>query len=106
MAIPLATKLLSSTLIAVSGTIFAYYVFLVAVLPFIDRAHSLRSYFPDPYYAVAIPLIVLVLLLSAVCVAAGVMMIRATQLNDDTPIGSSRSASKSPSKTHSPKKDN
>jgi hypothetical protein len=112
MAVPLATKLLSSTLIAVSGSIFLYYVFLVAILPLVEKESTLRSYFPDPYYAVALPLIFLVLLLSAVCIAAGVVMIRATQINDETPLSEPRSRTpskssrtKSPAKS-SPKKDN
>lgn len=99
MAIPIITKLLSLTLIVVSGSIFAYYIFLVAVLPFVDREHSLRMYFPDPYYAVALPLIGLVLLLSSVCFAAGIVIIRATQLNDATPMHE-----RTPSVSKSPKK--
>lgn len=86
MAVPFFAKLLSSTLIIVSSSIFAYYIFLVAVLPFTDKEHSLRTYFPDPYYAVALPLIILALVLSAVVMAAGILIIRATQINDATPL--------------------
>ena len=94
MAVPLITKLLSSTLILVASFTFAYYIFLVAILPFIDKEHSLRTYFPDPYYAVALPLLFIVLILSAVCVATGIMMIRATQINSNTPHERSFSFSK------------
>ena len=81
MTVPFASKALCSTLIIVAASIFGYYFFLMAILPLFDVDHDLHKYFPDPFYAVAMPLLVVVLVLSLVCVFTGVIMLRALYLN-------------------------
>lgn len=79
--IPLSTKILALTLVLTSACIFIYYVILVLVLPLVQPNHDLHDYFPDPYYGVALPLLGVVLTLSATCVLAGVVILQASHVN-------------------------
>lgn len=80
--IPASTKVLAGTLMVTSAGIFGYYGWMVAVMPWLaPQTHSLSKLFPDPYYAVAVPLIGVVLVLSAACVMAGVVILQASRVN-------------------------
>jgi hypothetical protein len=79
--IPIATRILVSTLISTSVCILVYYAALVIIPHLLEEEHRLRALFPDPYYGVAIALLVVVLTLASACILAGVLMLQATYVN-------------------------
>lgn len=60
-------RILGSGLIALSIIIFIYYTTWVFITPFLDTDHILTSIYPDRYYALLIPLLLLVSAITVVC---------------------------------------
>ena len=48
-------RLLGAALIVVATVLFAYYTVWTLVLPFVEADQPLHRFFPDRYYAVAVP---------------------------------------------------
>ena len=69
-------KLLGGLLMTASVAIFAYYTLWVLVTPFIDRTYFLQAYFPDRAFAIMIPVVLLVLVLTATGAFLALVMIK------------------------------
>ena len=63
-------------LLTASVAIFAYYTLWVLVTPFIDRTYFLQAYFPDRAFAIMIPVVLLVLVLTATGAFLALVMIK------------------------------
>ncbi|KAL2613503.1 hypothetical protein R1flu_025195 [Riccia fluitans] len=64
-------------LLAFSLSLFSYYTFWVVITPFVDSDHFIHLYFPDREFAVIIPVVAGVILLSFVSIFIGVVLLRA-----------------------------
>lgn len=58
---------------------FIYYTIWIIILPFFDKDHAFRNIFPDPYYAILFPVLLMVIMLSIVCTFMSLVMINARQ---------------------------
>lgn len=60
------------------GTIgsLLYYVVWVIISPFIDATHALQSYFPERKYAILVPTVAFVSILSIVGAFVGLVMVK------------------------------
>ncbi|KAH9076802.1 dolichyl-phosphate mannosyltransferase polypeptide 2, regulatory subunit [Aphanomyces euteiches] len=63
-------------LLAVSVASYIYYALWVFVTPFVDKDHAVQSFFPERYYAMAIPSVLLVVFLTVCSTFIGLVMIR------------------------------
>ncbi len=70
-------KALGATLLAVAVAAFTYYSVWTLVLPFVEQGHPLHRLFPEPYYALAAPLVLLVVGLASVASLIAIVMIKA-----------------------------
>lgn len=59
-------KAAGAVLLATSVLVFGYYTFWVMVTPFIDADHFIQKYFLSKEYAILLPVVLLVLVLSIV----------------------------------------
>ena len=64
-------------LVTVATVVFSYYTVWTLVLPFVDEDHAMKRYFPDVYYALAIPLLLLVVGLAAIVALIALVTIKA-----------------------------
>ena len=65
-------------LMTISAVVFVYYTAWVIVLPFFDAGHAFRTFFPDNYYAILVPNVLLVLGLTVVGTFISLVMIRSS----------------------------
>ncbi|ETV94885.1 hypothetical protein H310_11540 [Aphanomyces invadans] len=63
-------------LLAVSVVSYVYYFLWVIITPFVDKGHIVQSFFPERYYAIAIPSIILVVFLTICSTFIGLVMIQ------------------------------
>ncbi|KAF0700589.1 Aste57867_8925 [Aphanomyces stellatus] len=63
-------------LLTVSVVSYIYYILWVIITPFVDKDHVVQSFFPERYYAIAIPSILLVVFLTVCSTFIGLVMIR------------------------------
>ncbi|ETV80032.1 hypothetical protein H257_07215 [Aphanomyces astaci] len=63
-------------LLAVSVVSYVYYFLWVIISPFVDKDHIVQSFFPERYYAIAIPSVLLVVFLTVCSTFIGLVMIR------------------------------
>jgi len=63
-------------LLVFSFSLFVYYTFWVIITPFIEKDHFIHNYFPDRYYALAIPLVAFIVLLTIVLGFIALVMIK------------------------------
>ncbi|KAK3248339.1 hypothetical protein CYMTET_42190 [Cymbomonas tetramitiformis] len=70
-------KLLGFLLLSASSTAFVYYTLWVIVTPFVEEEHYLQTWFPDRYYAIAIPAYLGLLLCVFVAGFIGHVMLKA-----------------------------
>eukprot|EP00850_Spirogloea_muscicola_P020097 SM000207S06172 [mRNA] locus=s207:216019:216362:+ [translate_table: standard] len=64
-------------LLLASCAAFAYYSAWTLLTPFVEAGHPLQAYFPRREYAIAIPALAGVLLLSLVAIYVGVVILAA-----------------------------
>jgi dolichyl-phosphate mannosyltransferase polypeptide 2 regulatory subunit len=69
-------KILGSIFMAISVLSFLYYTTWILILPFVDIGHRLHAYFPDQYYAVSIPLTLLVLGITGITSLIALVLIK------------------------------
>ncbi|PTQ35935.1 hypothetical protein MARPO_0067s0029 [Marchantia polymorpha] len=63
-------------LLIFSLSLFSYYTFWVVITPFVDSEHFIHLYFPAREFAIIIPVLAGVLLLSFVAIFIGVVILR------------------------------
>ena len=73
----LADRTLGALLLCAAVGVFAYYTVWTIVLPFVDAGHPLQRLFPDAYYALAAPLVLLVAGLAVIGSLIAMVMIKA-----------------------------
>ncbi|XP_074655801.1 dolichol phosphate-mannose biosynthesis regulatory protein-like isoform X2 [Tubulanus polymorphus] len=61
-------------MIGLAGLIFSYYTIWVIALPFVDNEHVIHRFFLPRIYAIAIPLIAGIAVLSVVGLVLGVVL--------------------------------
>ncbi|KAG1338485.1 Dolichol-phosphate mannose synthase subunit 2 [Cocos nucifera] len=61
---------------AISLSIFSYYTFWVIILPFVDEDHFIHKYFLPREFAILIPVLGGVALLSFLCLFIGVVILK------------------------------
>jgi len=62
---------LGTVLTAIFTCSFVYYTIWLLILPFIDERSSIHGLFPDPYYAIAGPTVILVVCVTGVFAFVG-----------------------------------
>ena len=83
-------------ILSFAGAVFAYYTLWTLIMPLVDEGHFTQSFFPDRYYALALPLLLLVVGLSAVGTLIAIVMIKAGRSSaKKTPPASAVSQKKS-----------
>lgn len=65
-------------LLLFSVSVFSYYTFWVLITPFVDSDHFVHNYFPNREFAVLIPGLAGVALLSLVMVFVGVVLVQSS----------------------------
>lgn len=63
-------------LMAIAVGVFSYYTIWTLVLPLLPKNSFLSSLFPDSYWAVAIPIILLILLLSMIGLLSSFILLK------------------------------
>jgi len=63
-------------LLSFTSLLFAYYSFWVLITPFIEPKHFVHSYFPERYYAITIPVTLLVVGLTVIFTFLSLVMIK------------------------------
>jgi len=76
---PGGDKALGFLLLIISIVVFIYYTCWVMVTPFVEPGHFFHSFFPDRYFAVVIPVVLLIFALTMLGVFLGLVMIRTRQ---------------------------
>mmetsp|Transcript_17485 Transcript_17485/g.30141 ORF Transcript_17485/g.30141 Transcript_17485/m.30141 type:complete len:89 (-) Transcript_17485:687-953(-) len=74
-----ADKVVGGTLLLISVSVYVYYTIWVIVVPLVEKDPIFApflQYFPPQYYAVAIPVALLLLLFTAVSMFLGVTMLK------------------------------
>ncbi|CAM9308875.1 unnamed protein product [Ectocarpus sp. 6 AP-2014] len=72
-------KLVGSGLLLVSVTIFVYYTLWVIVLPFVDTSHPVQDFFLPRKYAIAIPTVLVILLVTLVATFIGLTLMKSAR---------------------------
>uniref|UniRef100_J3KU51 Dolichol phosphate-mannose biosynthesis regulatory protein n=1 Tax=Oryza brachyantha TaxID=4533 RepID=J3KU51_ORYBR len=72
----LGDKAVGFLLTMTSLSIFTYYTFWVIILPFVDNDHFVHKYFLPREYAILIPVLAGVILLSFLSVFLGFVMLK------------------------------
>ncbi|CAN0446294.1 unnamed protein product, partial [Ectocarpus sp. 8 AP-2014] len=72
-------KLVGSGLLLVSITIFVYYTLWVIVLPFVDTSHPVQDFFLPRKYAIAIPTVLVILLVTLVATFIGLTLMKSAR---------------------------
>lgn len=72
----LGDQVVGFLLLIFSITLFSYYTFWVIITPFVDSDHFVHSYFPAREFAIILPVLAGVVLLSFVLIFVGVVLIR------------------------------
>ncbi|CAM6127446.1 unnamed protein product [Calypogeia fissa] len=73
----LGDRAVGFSLLLFSITLFSYYTFWVIITPFVDSDHFVHSYFPAREFAIIIPVLAGVVLLSFLLIFVGVVLLRA-----------------------------
>ncbi|CAM9895986.1 unnamed protein product [Pylaiella littoralis] len=72
-------KLVGSGLLLLSVTIFVYYTLWVFVLPFVDTSHPLQEFFLPRKYAIAIPTLLVIVLVTLVATFIGLTLMKSAR---------------------------
>ncbi|CAB1113997.1 unnamed protein product [Ectocarpus sp. CCAP 1310/34] len=72
-------KLVGSGLLLVSVTIFVYYTLWVIVLPFVDTSHPVQDFFLPRKYAIAIPTVLVIVLVTLVATFIGLTLMKSAR---------------------------
>ncbi|XP_066361889.1 dolichol-phosphate mannose synthase subunit 2-like isoform X1 [Miscanthus floridulus] len=80
----LGDKVVGFLLTLTSLSIFTYYTFWVIILPFVDSDHFVHKYFLPQEYAILIPVLAGVVLLSFLSVFVGLVMLKSKKKKKKT----------------------
>ncbi|RLM69534.1 dolichol phosphate-mannose biosynthesis regulatory protein [Panicum miliaceum] len=80
----LGDKAVGLLLTLTSLSIFTYYTFWVIILPFVDSDHFVHKYFLPHEYAILIPVIAGVVLLSFLSIFVGLVMLKSKKKKKTT----------------------
>lgn len=81
-------------LMVVAIAVFSYYTVWTLVLPILPANTFIASLFPDRYWAVAIPVILLVILLSVVGLLTSIILLKTNNKNKKDTSGSNAKKTK------------
>lgn len=72
-------QLLGASLFSLSITVFVYYTLWVIVLPFVDTSHPVQVYFLPRKYAIAIPTVLVIILITLVATFVGLTLVKSAR---------------------------
>jgi len=72
-------KIVGGSMLIAASVIFSYYTVWTLFLPFLDSDHPLQATFPDRTWAVRIPAVLLIILLSACGAFVGLVMVKSAK---------------------------
>ncbi|KAH8554648.1 dolichol phosphate-mannose biosynthesis regulatory [Umbelopsis sp. PMI_123] len=69
-------KAVGAAAFSIAVTVFVYYTTWALIMPFVDEDHPLHNYFPPDEYRIRIPLLILVVGLTAIFSFLALVMIK------------------------------